>query len=202
MSGHLLRTTMVDVYVLECEGGNYYVGRTEDGERRLRQHVLGKGAKWTKKHKPKRVVDYYRNMKPSDEKKITERMIKEHGARKVRGGPYVKTKMTQAELRALEKKVGMKTTTRAKPRGGTKPRTRTKTRREPKISDKEMANFVKAYKKVTSKKSPPPGLHEEGRLDEEEMMSLEDYQDYGIPIPSHLFTDKSDAWKKAWIRRK
>ena len=136
MSGHLLRTTMVDVYVLECEGGNYYVGRTEDGERRLRQHVMGKGAKWTKKHKPKRVVDYYRNMKPSDEKKITERMIKEHGARKVRGGPYVKTKMTQAELRALEKKVGMKSTTKRKPTRKTKTRSTTKAKPKAKAKKK------------------------------------------------------------------
>jgi putative endonuclease len=83
---------MVDVYVLECEGGNYYIGRTDDGERRLKQHVLGKGAKWTKKHKPKRVVSYLSNVKKSDEKKIAERMIKKHGASKVRGGPYIQTK--------------------------------------------------------------------------------------------------------------
>ena len=30
-----------------------------------------------------------------DEKKITERMMKKYGARKVRGGPYVKTKMSK-----------------------------------------------------------------------------------------------------------
>ena len=100
---------MVDIYVLECEGGNIYVGKTDNGEKRLKQHITGKGAKWTQKHKPKRIIDYYRNKKDIDEKKITERMMKKHGARKVRGGPYVKTKMTKSELRALEKKVGFKT---------------------------------------------------------------------------------------------
>jgi putative endonuclease len=110
----LTQIPMVDVYVLESEGGYYYVGRTDNGEKRLKQHVMGKGAKWTKKHKPKRIVNYLRNVKPSDEKKIAERMIKKHGAKKVRGGPYVKTKMTQAELRALERKVGMKSTTKRK----------------------------------------------------------------------------------------
>ena len=96
----------MDVYVLECEGGYYYVGRTGDSEKRLKQHFLGKGAKWTRKHKPRRIVNYLRNVKKSDEKKIAERMIKKHGASKVRGGPYIKTKKTQAEVSALKKKAG------------------------------------------------------------------------------------------------
>ena len=86
---------MVDVYVLECEGGRIYVGKTDNGERRLKQHITGQGAKWTKKYKPKRIIDYYRGMSDRDEKKITEKMIKKYGASKVRGGPYVKTKMTK-----------------------------------------------------------------------------------------------------------
>ena len=61
---------MVDIYVLECEGGKFYVGKTGDGERRLKQHISGQGAQWTKMHKPKRIVDYYKNAKDSDEKKI------------------------------------------------------------------------------------------------------------------------------------
>ena len=105
---------MVDIYVLECEGGNIYVGKTDNGEKRLKQHLTGKGAKWTQKHKPKRILDYYRNKKDIDEKKITERMMKKHGARKVRGGPYVRTKMSQSELRALEKKVGFPSSTTTK----------------------------------------------------------------------------------------
>jgi putative endonuclease len=106
---------MVDIYVLECEGGNIYVGKTDNGEKRLKQHLTGKGAKWTQKHKPKRILDYYRNKMDIDEKKITERMMKKHGARKVRGGPYVKTKMTKSELRKLEKKVGFKSSPEKKP---------------------------------------------------------------------------------------
>ena len=106
---------MVDIYVLECEGGNFYVGKTNNGEQRLRRHISGKGAKWTQKHRPKRIVNYYRNMRDLEEKKINKRMMKKHGARKVRGGPWVKTKMTRSELRALEKKVGFKPSTAKKP---------------------------------------------------------------------------------------
>ena len=99
---------MVDIYVLECEKGNFYIGKTNNGEQRLRQHISGTGAKWTQKYQPKSIVNYYRNKKDIDEKKITERIMKKHGPRKVRGGPYVKTKMSNSELRALEKKVGFK----------------------------------------------------------------------------------------------
>ena len=84
---HRYESNVVDIYVLECEGGNYYVGMTENGERRLRQHIMGKGAKWTQKHKPKKIVEYHRNMRKSDEKKITERMMKKYGSRKVREVP-------------------------------------------------------------------------------------------------------------------
>jgi len=99
---------MVDIYVLECEGGNIYVGRTTNGIKRLKQHISGRGAEWTKLHKPTKILDYYENAKNSDEKKVTEQLIKKHGATRVRGGPYVKRKMTKAEIKKLEKKVGFK----------------------------------------------------------------------------------------------
>ena len=36
---------MPDIYVLECEDGNYYVGKTSNGEKRLNQHIKGRLAK-------------------------------------------------------------------------------------------------------------------------------------------------------------
>ena len=105
---------MVDIYVLECEGGKFYVGKTGDGERRLKQHIAGQGAEWTKMNKPKRIVDYYKNAKDVDEKKVFESMVKKHGASKVRGAYFTKRKATRKEIRSLEKKVGLggKKTTR------------------------------------------------------------------------------------------
>ncbi len=99
---------MVDIYVLECEDGKIYVGKTNHGVKRLKQHISGRGAEWTKLHKPKRVVEYHTNAKGSDEKKVTEQMIRKYGSRKVRGGPWVKRKMTKSELNKLNKEVGFK----------------------------------------------------------------------------------------------
>ena len=44
------------VYVIECESGACYTGVSTDVERRFRQHVEGKGAKYFRLDKPKRVA--------------------------------------------------------------------------------------------------------------------------------------------------
>lgn len=44
------------VYVIECESGAWYTGVTNDLEKRFRQHQEGKGAKFMRMDKPKRLV--------------------------------------------------------------------------------------------------------------------------------------------------
>jgi len=44
------------VYVLLCENGSYYTGYAKDIDLRLRQHMKGTGARYTKLHRPKRLV--------------------------------------------------------------------------------------------------------------------------------------------------
>lgn len=46
------------VYVLECDNGSYYIGQTENLEKRWQEHISGRGAKWTKFHKPIRIIHY------------------------------------------------------------------------------------------------------------------------------------------------
>jgi putative endonuclease len=43
-------------YILECADGTYYTGWSTDPERRLRQHNSGKGARYTRSHRPVRLV--------------------------------------------------------------------------------------------------------------------------------------------------
>ena len=44
------------VYVLLCEDGSYYTGYAKDIDSRLKQHMMGVGARYTKLHRPKRIV--------------------------------------------------------------------------------------------------------------------------------------------------
>lgn len=44
------------VYILECEDGSLYTGITTDINRRISEHKNGKGAHYTRSHKPLRLV--------------------------------------------------------------------------------------------------------------------------------------------------
>ena len=53
------------LYVLRCNGGKYYVGSTEDLERRMKEHAAGRGCAFTKAHLPFELV--YTEENPSYE---------------------------------------------------------------------------------------------------------------------------------------
>jgi putative endonuclease len=43
-------------YLVECADGSLYTGITTDPQRRLRQHNAGTGARYTKLHRPVKLV--------------------------------------------------------------------------------------------------------------------------------------------------
>ena len=47
---------MYFVYILLCVDGSYYTGSTNNIEKRFKDHLAGKGAKYTKSHKPVKVI--------------------------------------------------------------------------------------------------------------------------------------------------
>lgn len=44
------------VYILLCMDGSFYTGYTKDLDERIKQHENGKGAKYTKTHKPQKLA--------------------------------------------------------------------------------------------------------------------------------------------------
>ncbi|MEI9475545.1 MAG: helicase-related protein [Deltaproteobacteria bacterium] len=46
------------VYAIECEGGSYYIGQTDDLQKRWQDHVNGRAAEWTKQHKPLKIAHF------------------------------------------------------------------------------------------------------------------------------------------------
>ncbi len=44
------------VYIIECVDGTYYTGSTNDVQKRFKNHIEGNGAKYTKSHKPVKVI--------------------------------------------------------------------------------------------------------------------------------------------------
>ena len=47
---------MYTVYLLECVGDTIYTGIATDVVRRFEEHKAGKGASYTRSHKPKRIL--------------------------------------------------------------------------------------------------------------------------------------------------
>jgi len=142
---------MVDIYVLECEDGNVYVGKTTKGIKRLKQHIKGRGAEWTKLHKPTKVMEYYTDAKDSDERKVTNQMIKKYGAKKVRGAGLTKRKMSKKEISNLNKKVGFtdtgnKKTRISKKKVSGKKKTTTRTKKTTKKTKSKFTFIAPGYK--------------------------------------------------------
>ena len=45
------------VYTLELQGGNFYVGYSDDIPKRMAEHFLGRGSYWTRLHAPTKVLE-------------------------------------------------------------------------------------------------------------------------------------------------
>lgn len=63
------------VYIILCEGNNFYTGYSRNVKSRFRQHLNGKGARYTKIHKPKSLV-YIEEFSSRSEAMKRERRVK------------------------------------------------------------------------------------------------------------------------------
>lgn len=80
------------VYTLELEDGCFYVGYSENLNRRIFQHFNGEGSKWCKIHKPVKLVGVMVGGK-KEETEEALRLMKIHGKDKVKGGAYTRIEL-------------------------------------------------------------------------------------------------------------
>ncbi len=79
---------METLYVLECEDNKWYVGKTNDVQRRFKQHTEGKGSEWTREYAPIRIAETRQITSVHDENNVTKDLMKKYGIDNVRGGAY------------------------------------------------------------------------------------------------------------------
>ncbi|RQR51516.1 hypothetical protein DIE18_33330 [Burkholderia sp. Bp9125] len=91
------------LYILELEEGRFYVGLSDDLDRRWEEHKSGAGAEWTKRYRPLRRIftintgtqDTHRAEAMEDEATIT--LMSEYGIERVRGGHFCQADQVNAE---------------------------------------------------------------------------------------------------------
>lgn len=86
------------LYALSLEGGYWYVGMSRNPEKRFGKHLRGKGAVWTRLHRPIEIVELRPTTIMVDseasllEDEMTLEYAKKYGVEVVRGGGYCQTK--------------------------------------------------------------------------------------------------------------
>jgi len=94
-----------NIYILKLEGGNYYVGKSDNPAQRFIQHINGEGSAWTKKHRPLKLLNIIPNASSFDEDKHVKELMAKYGIDKVRGGTYVQDKLSVAQEEMLKKEI-------------------------------------------------------------------------------------------------
>ena len=94
---------MEQLYILQLEGGKYYVGKTASPSDRYKQHLAGTGAAWTKKFKPVKMIETRALKDAHDETNMTKDLMKKYGVDNVRGGAYTTVALDDATKAVLER---------------------------------------------------------------------------------------------------
>jgi hypothetical protein len=95
---------MTNIYILKLQHGKYYVGKTDNLERRKQEHINGT-CSWTKKHPPISVEQIIPNASDFDEDKYTKIYMDKYGIDNVRGGSYVTEELDELQYYSVQKEI-------------------------------------------------------------------------------------------------
>jgi len=94
---------MSTLYVLQLEDGKYYVGKTDNVQKRFEQHKSGfGGSQWTKLYKPIKIEKTQQITSIHDENNITKDYMKKYGIENVRGGSYTQVELEDYQYECLK----------------------------------------------------------------------------------------------------
>ena len=69
--------------MLQCEDGSFYIGYTRNVKRRVKMHTIGKGARYTRMHKPTSLVHVERFTSRAEAMRREKKVKRMSHARKV-----------------------------------------------------------------------------------------------------------------------
>jgi predicted GIY-YIG superfamily endonuclease len=101
--------THTNVYVLKCDQGKYYVGKTNYPLVRFKQHFSNRGASWTRIYKPIAVMSFVQNVSHFEEDKVVKEMMAKYGIENVRGGAYARIELASYQKKTLWREIASAT---------------------------------------------------------------------------------------------
>ncbi len=93
------------VYVLELEDSHYYVGKTNDLDKRLQKHASGEACEWTKIHPIVKLISKEQTSDPFREDNLTILTMMKYGMKSVRGGIYCNIDLLPSEVKLIKDKI-------------------------------------------------------------------------------------------------
>jgi len=94
---------MIYIYTIELETGKYYIGKTKkDPGVRFQEHLSGRGAGWTRKYKPIKLINVIESDDPYDENKVTLKYMNEYGIENVRGGSFCRPELDEETTKIIK----------------------------------------------------------------------------------------------------
>lgn len=93
------------VYVIQLIDNKYYVGRTNNLDRRIEEHKNGYGSEWTKKYQ---FIKLLKSINTNDlfiEDKYVKMYMNKYGINNVRGGSYSNIELNKEQENILKKEL-------------------------------------------------------------------------------------------------
>ena len=94
-----------NIYILKLISNKFYVGKSQDPQKRFLEHLNGEGSAWTTKYEPIEILKIIPNMSPFDEDRYVKEYMNKYGIENVRGGSYVKEVLDDIEIHNLKKEI-------------------------------------------------------------------------------------------------
>jgi predicted GIY-YIG superfamily endonuclease len=96
---------MDHIYILKLREGKYYIGKTNNVEKRFNEHIACNGSGWTKKYKPISLIKSVVSTSYFDEDKYVKEYMAKYGIENVRGGTYSNIDLDANCILLLEKEI-------------------------------------------------------------------------------------------------
>lgn len=96
---------MTNIYVLKLQNGFYYVGKSENVQKRFEKHCAGFGSAFTKKYPPITIDKIIKGVSDFYEDTVVKEYMAKYGIDKVRGGSYSSEVLDESQIYFLRREI-------------------------------------------------------------------------------------------------